>query len=62
MAKIKFGDYLKSKKQKEAVYESDESIVKRVKALIESDSCAVQPRFRVDNYSKALDLLAQIPD
>ena len=38
MAKIKFGDYLKSKKQKEAVYESDESIVKRVKALIESDS------------------------
>ena len=28
MAKIKFGDYLKSKERREAVYESDELIAK----------------------------------
>ncbi len=34
MAKIQFGDYLKSKKNKGAVYESDEAIAKRIKALM----------------------------
>ncbi len=62
MAKIRFGDYLKSKERKEAVYESDELIAKRARALIDADSYAVQPKFRVDNYQKAIDLLEQIPD
>ena len=62
MAKINFGDYLKSKDRKEAVYESDDSIAKRARALIDADSCSVQPRFRVENYRKAMDLLEQIPD
>ncbi len=62
MAKIKFGDYLKSKQKKEAVYESDESIAKRAEALIRADSCAVQPHFRAKNLDKAMELLEQIPD
>ena len=62
MAKIKFGDYLKSKERREAVYESDELIAKRARALIDADSYAVQPKFRVENYKKAMDLLEQIPD
>ena len=62
MAKIQFGDYLKSKKNKGAVYESDEAIAKRIKALIESDACVVQPRFRMEIFQKGLELVEQIPD
>ena len=62
MAKIRFGDYLKSKERQEAVYESDDSIAKRARALIDQDSCTVKPQFRVDNYRKAISLLEQIPD
>lgn len=62
MAKILFGDYLKSKKNKGAVYESDDEIAKRVKALIESDAFIVQPRFRVESFQRGLELLEQIPD
>lgn len=62
MAKIKFGDYLKSKERREAVYESDDSIAKRARALIDSDACGVKPQFRIDSYKKAIDLLEQIPD
>ena len=62
MAKIRFGDYLKSKQRREAVYESDELIAKRARDLIDADSCAVQPQFRLDNFKKAMDLLEQIPD
>ena len=62
MAKIRFGDYLKSKERREAVYESDELIAKRARALINADSYAVQPKFRVENYKKAIGLLEQIPD
>ena len=50
MAKIKFGDYLKSKERREAVYESDELIAKRERALIDADSYAVQPKLRVETY------------
>ena len=62
MAKIRFGDYLKSKERQEAIYESDDSIAKRARALIDQDSCTVKPQFCVDNYHKAMDLLEQIPD
>jgi Fe2+ transport system protein B len=61
MAKIRFGDYLKSKKNKRALYESDESIAKRVVTLIESDECAVNPRYRLENFARAIELLEQIP-
>ncbi len=62
MAKIKFGDYLKSKQKKETVYESEDAIAKRAEALIRTDSCTVQPHFRLKNLNKALELLEQIPD
>ena len=62
MAKIRFGDYLKSKERREAVYESDELIAKRARALIDADSYVVKPGFRVENYQKAIGLLEQIPD
>ncbi len=61
MAKIKFGDYLNSKQRREAVYESDDSIARRARALIDADPCAVKAQFRVDNYKKAMELLEQIP-
>lgn len=59
MAKIKFGDYLKSRQTQAKNYESDEALVRRARSKMAVDEMVVSPAFRVQNLEAAADLLAQ---
>ena len=58
MAKINFGDYLKSKQRKERIYESDEALVERAKLKLSVDQMVVSPAYRVKNLEAAEKLLS----
>ena len=60
MAKINFGDYLKSKQRKVRNYESDEALVQRAKLKLSVDSMVVSPAYRVKNLESAEALLADV--
>ena len=60
MAKINFGDYLKSKQRKARNYESDEALVQRAKLKLSVDSMVVSPAYRVKNLESAEALLADV--
>jgi hypothetical protein len=62
MAKVKFREYLRKKKNSGPVYESGEGLVKRAKKRMEADELIVQPAYRIENYEKAADLLEQAGD
>ena len=62
MAKIQFGDYLKSKKKKGNIYESGEALVARAKGKLEVDGIVVSPAYRVQNLEEAARLLGAAED
>ena len=62
MAKVKFREYLRKKKNAGPVYESEEGLVKRAKKRLEADELIVQPAYRIENFEKAADLLEQAGD
>ncbi len=62
MAKVKFKEYLRRKKNSGPIYESEEGLMKRAKERIEADALIVQPDFRVENFMKAAELLEQAGD
>ena len=62
MAKIQFGDYLKSKKKKENIYESSEALLARAKKKLEVDPIVVSPAYRVQNLEEASRLFQEAKD
>ena len=60
MAKINFGDYLKSKQRKVRNYESDEALVQRAKLKLSVDPMVVSPAYRVKNLEAAEALLSDV--
>ena len=62
MAKVKFREYLRKKKNAGPVYESEEGLVKRAKKRLEANELIVQPAYRIENFEKAADLLEQAGD
>lgn len=61
MGKIKFGDYLKTRKsqQNQNIYESDEALVRRARSKMELDSLVISPSFRVQNLESAKRMLEE---
>ncbi len=60
MAKINFGDYLKSKQRKARTYESDEALVQRARLKLSVDPMVVSPAYRVKNLEAAEELLSDV--
>ncbi len=61
MGKIKFGDYLKTRKNQQNlnIYESDEALVRRARSKMDLDPIVISPAFRVQNLEAAKRMLEE---
>ncbi len=62
MANKKNNGYLKKKtKRAEILFESDEDILRRAEDRLEQDAYIISPAYRVENFSKGMKLMQQLP-